>query len=142
MFQHFRCDRPADAYRQLHDITTDFYRSVKEQQALMESSAISQLLLLVDPAFNANISTDSSSFICIRRCDTCIYSQSLDVLKGNVHVPLSTQTFASLRRVANSLEDYIVQATLHFTQGFRNPKVELIARFGHLVVRVLGVNQR
>jgi hypothetical protein len=51
------------------------------------------------------------------------------------------QAFGSLRQLAQNMEQVIIAALENFPSTFVGPKIELAARFGHLVVRNLGICQ-
>ncbi|WAR64075.1 hypothetical protein PtB15_16B235 [Puccinia triticina] len=95
-------------------------------------------------------SMDSSSRECIThslmmsliyRADAVVYDEILDYLHSQTLNQMPQQAFGSLRQLAQNMEQVIIAALENFPSTFVGPKIELAARFGHLVVRNLGICQ-
>ena len=54
---------------------------------------------------------------------------------------LAATVFAQLRALGGGMEQVIIASLHGYDQSFVSPKVELAARFGHLVTRLLGLCQ-
>lgn len=71
-----------------------------------------------------------------------LYTDILSTLHDHIFSPLAPDAFAALSRLAASAEAIQTSAVSLFPPGpFTRPKVELGARFGHLLGRHLGVCQ-
>lgn len=77
----------------------------------------------------------------VYRADAVLYDQILDYLQSQTLSPMPQQAFASLRQLAQSMEQVIIVALESYPGNFVGPKIELAARFGHLIVRHLGICQ-
>lgn len=66
----------------------------------------------------------------------------LDFLHAQILVPLPPTSFAAIRKIADTMERVQSTALVSFDGlAFPGPKIELAARFGHLVSRHLGLCQ-
>ncbi|PLW16673.1 hypothetical protein PCANC_13338 [Puccinia coronata f. sp. avenae] len=77
----------------------------------------------------------------IYRADAVVYDEILDYLHSQTLNQMPQQAFGSLRQLAHNMEQVIIAALENFPSTFVGPKIELAARFGHLVVRNLGICQ-
>ncbi|KAM0751110.1 hypothetical protein T439DRAFT_288432 [Meredithblackwellia eburnea MCA 4105] len=78
----------------------------------------------------------------IYRADAAVYNDVLEFLHAQLLVNLPSQTFLNLRGLADNMERIMTSALSTFNDpAFQGPKVELAARFGHLVTRHLGLCQ-
>lgn len=57
----------------------------------------------------------------------------LEILRSQMLSPISSSSLASLRQLANKMEKILLVALEDYGNTFVEPKVELGARFGHLV---------
>lgn len=85
--------------------------------------------------------THSLMMSLIYRADAVIYDEILDYLHSQTLRQMPQQAFGSLRQLAQNMEQVIIAALEGFSNDFVGPKIELAARFGHLVVRNLGICQ-
>ncbi|KAG0146841.1 hypothetical protein CROQUDRAFT_700798 [Cronartium quercuum f. sp. fusiforme G11] len=77
----------------------------------------------------------------VYRADAVVYDEILDYLQSQTLSPMPQQAFSSLRQLAQSMEQVIIVALESYSGSFVGPKIELAARFGHLIVRHLGICQ-
>lgn len=75
------------------------------------------------------------------KADAIVYDEILEVLRGQMLSPISSTSLASLRQFANKMEKILLMALEGYGNTFVEPKVELGARFGHLVLRFLDIYQ-
>ena len=57
----------------------------------------------------------------------------MEILRSQMLSPISSQALVSLRQLANKMEKILLVALDNYGNTFVEPKVELGARFGHLV---------
>ncbi|KAL8290536.1 hypothetical protein RQP46_002794 [Phenoliferia psychrophenolica] len=78
----------------------------------------------------------------VYRADAAVYHDILEFLHAQILVNMPPQAFASLRNLADNMERIQTISLGSFDGGaFPGPKIELAARFGHLVTRHLGLCQ-
>ncbi len=78
----------------------------------------------------------------IHRSEVALYTDILGALHDHIFTDLAPSAFAALTRLAQSAELIQASAIDHFPAGaFTRPKVELGARFGHLLSRHIGLCQ-
>jgi regulatory factor X len=76
------------------------------------------------------------------KTDACIYDACLTVLLNRgLDTRIEAPQLVALRQLGDQVEQVFVDATQEFSQAFTSPKVELVARFGHLITRVVGLCQ-
>ncbi|KAH9447140.1 hypothetical protein Pst134EA_029182 [Puccinia striiformis f. sp. tritici] len=85
--------------------------------------------------------THSLMMSLIYRADAVVYDEILDYLHSQALNQMPQQAFGSLRQLAQNMEQVIIAALENYPSTFVGPKIELAARFGHLVVRNLGICQ-
>lgn len=85
--------------------------------------------------------THSVMMSLVYRADAVVYDEILDYLHAQTRNQMPQQAFGSLRQLAQNMEQVIIAALDNFASAFVGPKIELAARFGHLVVRNLGICQ-
>lgn len=85
--------------------------------------------------------THSTMMSLIHRADAVIYDEILDYLHSQTLRQMLQQDFGSLRQLAQNMEQVIIAALASYPNHFVGPKIELAARFGHLVIRNLGICQ-
>lgn len=75
------------------------------------------------------------------RADAIVYDEILEFLRLQMLSPISTSSLNSLRQLAIKMEKILLVALEGYGNTFVEPKVELGARFGHLVLRFLDIYQ-
>ncbi|KAH9482670.1 DNA-binding protein RFX2 [Psilocybe cubensis] len=75
------------------------------------------------------------------RADAIVYDEILEVLRSQMLSPLPPNSLSALRQIALKMEKVLLQALEGYYNTFVEPKVELGARFGHLVLRFLDIYQ-
>jgi regulatory factor X, other len=75
------------------------------------------------------------------KADAIVYDEILEILRSQMLSPISTNTLTNLRQFANKMEKILLMALDNYGSTFVEPKVELGARFGHLVLRFLDIYQ-
>ncbi|KAF9221975.1 hypothetical protein BS17DRAFT_784230 [Gyrodon lividus] len=75
------------------------------------------------------------------KADAIIYDEILEFLRSQMLSPLPTASLNSLRQLASQMEKILLFALEGYGTTFVEPKVELGARFGHLVLRFLDIYQ-
>lgn len=75
------------------------------------------------------------------KADAIVYDEILEILRSQMLSPLSSAALSSLRQLANKMEKILLVALENYGNTFVEPKVELGARFGHLVLRFLDIYQ-
>ncbi|GLB33818.1 putative RFX DNA-binding domain containing protein [Lyophyllum shimeji] len=75
------------------------------------------------------------------KADAIVYDEILEFLRLQMLSPLSAASLSSLRQLANKMEKILLAALENYGNTFVEPKVELGARFGHLVLRFLDIYQ-
>ncbi|CAE6461602.1 unnamed protein product [Rhizoctonia solani] len=75
------------------------------------------------------------------KADAMVFDEILEVLRSQVLAPIPPQALTSLRQLADKMEKILLVALENFGSTFVEPKVELGARFGHLVLRFLDIFQ-
>ncbi|KAJ6599059.1 hypothetical protein DFH09DRAFT_1129980 [Mycena vulgaris] len=75
------------------------------------------------------------------KADAIVYDEILEILRSQMLSPITPTSLASLRQLANKMEKILLVALESYGNTFVEPKVELGARFGHLVLRFLDIYQ-
>ncbi|KAG9101595.1 hypothetical protein FS749_005475 [Ceratobasidium sp. UAMH 11750] len=75
------------------------------------------------------------------KADAMVYDEILEILRSQILAPIPPQALTSLRQLADKMEKILLVALENFGTTFVEPKVELGARFGHLVLRFLDIFQ-
>ncbi|KAH0587552.1 DNA-binding protein RFX2 [Termitomyces sp. J132] len=75
------------------------------------------------------------------KADAIVYDEILEILRSQMLSPISATSLSSLRQLANKMEKILLVALENYGNTFVEPKVELGARFGHLVLRYLDIYQ-
>ncbi|KAF8341398.1 uncharacterized protein EI90DRAFT_3116538 [Cantharellus anzutake] len=75
------------------------------------------------------------------RADAIVYDEILEILRSQILTQIPPPTLTSLRSLAERLERSMLAALEGYGNTFVEPKVELCARFGHLLVRFLDIYQ-
>jgi regulatory factor X len=75
------------------------------------------------------------------KADAIVYDEILEFLRSQMLSPISPNSLASLRQLALKMEKILLVALENYGSTFVEPKVELGARFGHLVLRFLDIYQ-
>ncbi|KAG6821272.1 hypothetical protein H0H93_002382 [Arthromyces matolae] len=75
------------------------------------------------------------------KADAIVYDEILEILRSQMLSPISASSLSSLRQLANKMEKILLVALENYGNTFVEPKVELGARFGHLVLRYLDIYQ-
>lgn len=75
------------------------------------------------------------------KADAIVYDEILEILRSQMLTPIPSQSLANLRQLAIKMEKILVAALDNYGNTFVEPKVELGARFGHLILRFLDIYQ-
>lgn len=75
------------------------------------------------------------------KADAIVYDEILEFLRLQMLSPISAASLGSLRALAVKMEQILLAALEGYGNTFVEPKVELGARFGHLVLRFLDIYQ-
>ncbi|KAJ8086643.1 hypothetical protein AAF712_001975 [Marasmius tenuissimus] len=75
------------------------------------------------------------------KADAIVYDEILEFLRSQMLSPIPTASLTNLRQFANKMEKILLVALNDYGNTFVEPKVELGARFGHLVLRFLDIYQ-
>ncbi|KAJ8456330.1 hypothetical protein ONZ45_g18764 [Pleurotus djamor] len=75
------------------------------------------------------------------KADAIVYDEILEFLRSQMLSPLSSSSMQGLRQLANKMEKILLAALQNYGNTFVEPKIELGARFGHLVLRYLDIYQ-
>lgn len=75
------------------------------------------------------------------KADAIVYDEILEILRSQMLSPIPTTSLTSLRQLADKMEKILLVALEGYGNTFVEPKVELGARFGHLVLRFLDIYQ-
>ncbi|EIW61931.1 uncharacterized protein TRAVEDRAFT_70167 [Trametes versicolor FP-101664 SS1] len=75
------------------------------------------------------------------KADAIVYDEILEMLRSQMLSPISPASLAGLRQLADKMEKILLVALDSYGNTFVEPKVELGARFGHLVLRFLDIYQ-
>ncbi|KAG9050540.1 hypothetical protein FS837_004724 [Tulasnella sp. UAMH 9824] len=75
------------------------------------------------------------------RADAVVYDEILEILRTQMLATIPPHALASLRQLAEKMEKILLLALEGYGNTFVEPKVELGARFGHLVLRFLDMYQ-
>jgi len=67
------------------------------------------------------------------KADAIVYDEILEILRSQMLSPIPSTSLTSLRQLANKMEKILLVALENYGNTFVEPKVELGARFGHLV---------
>ncbi|KAL4081873.1 hypothetical protein V8B97DRAFT_1862803 [Scleroderma yunnanense] len=75
------------------------------------------------------------------KADAIVYDEILEFLRSQMLSPIPSTSTTSLRQFASKMEKILLLALEGYGNTFVEPKVELGARFGHLVLRFLDIYQ-
>lgn len=75
------------------------------------------------------------------KADAIVYDEILEILRSQMLSPISPTSLSNLRQLAHKMEKILLVALDNYGNTFVEPKVELGARFGHLVLRYLDIYQ-
>lgn len=75
------------------------------------------------------------------KADAMVYDEILEFLRSQMLSPIPAPSLSSLRQLAMKMEKILLVALENYGNTFVEPKVELGARFGHLVLRFLDIYQ-
>jgi regulatory factor X, other len=75
------------------------------------------------------------------KADAILYDEILELLRSQMLSPIAPASLAGLRQLADKMEKILLVALESYGNTFVEPKVELGARFGHLVMRFLDMYQ-
>ncbi|KAI0677529.1 hypothetical protein C8Q78DRAFT_1066040 [Trametes maxima] len=75
------------------------------------------------------------------KADAIVYDEILEMLRSQMLSPITPASLAGLRQLADKMEKILLVALDSYGNTFVEPKVELGARFGHLVLRFLDIYQ-
>ncbi|EJF61258.1 hypothetical protein DICSQDRAFT_106385 [Dichomitus squalens LYAD-421 SS1] len=75
------------------------------------------------------------------KADAIVYDEILEMLRSQMLSPIAPASLAGLRQLADKMEKILLVALDSYGNTFVEPKVELGARFGHLVLRFLDIYQ-
>jgi regulatory factor X, other len=75
------------------------------------------------------------------KADAMVYDEILEILRSQMLSPIPPPSLSSLRQLALKMEKILLVALENYGNTFVEPKVELGARFGHLVLRFLDIYQ-
>ncbi|OSD04281.1 hypothetical protein PYCCODRAFT_1364545 [Trametes coccinea BRFM310] len=75
------------------------------------------------------------------KADAIVYDEILELLRSQMLSPITPASLAGLRQLADKMEKILLVALDSYGNTFVEPKVELGARFGHLVLRFLDIYQ-
>lgn len=75
------------------------------------------------------------------KADAIVYDEILEFLRSQMLSAIPITTLNSLRQLADKMEKILLLALEGYGNTFVEPKVELGARFGHLVLRFLDIFQ-
>ncbi|KAF8306472.1 hypothetical protein DL93DRAFT_2088590 [Clavulina sp. PMI_390] len=75
------------------------------------------------------------------RADALVYDEILEILRSQLLVTIPPHVLTGLRGLADKMEKMLLSALEGYGHTFVEPKVELGARFGHLVLRFLDIYQ-
>lgn len=75
------------------------------------------------------------------RADALVYDEILEILRGQMLSPIPAQSMNGLRQLALKMEKVLLMGLEGYGNTFVEPKVELGARFGHIVLRFLDIYQ-
>ncbi|KZT12739.1 uncharacterized protein LAESUDRAFT_13667 [Laetiporus sulphureus 93-53] len=75
------------------------------------------------------------------KADAIVYDEILELLRSQMLSPIPAASLGGLRQLADKMEKILLVALEGYGNTFVEPKVELGARFGHLVLRFLDIYQ-
>ncbi|KAG8855823.1 hypothetical protein FRB96_006645 [Tulasnella sp. 330] len=75
------------------------------------------------------------------KADAIVYDEILETLRTHMLSPIPQQALSNLKQLAQKMEKILLVALDGYGNTFVEPKVELGARFGHLVLRFLDMFQ-
>ncbi|KAM5532305.1 hypothetical protein V8D89_014063 [Ganoderma adspersum] len=75
------------------------------------------------------------------KADAIVYDEILEMLRSQMLSPIAPASLTGLRQLADKMEKILLVALDSYGNTFVEPKVELGARFGHLVLRFLDIYQ-
>ncbi|KAH9943410.1 uncharacterized protein BXZ73DRAFT_40488 [Epithele typhae] len=75
------------------------------------------------------------------KADAIVYDEILEMLRAQMLSPIAPASLSGLRQLADKMEKILLVALDSYGNTFVEPKVELGARFGHLVLRFLDIYQ-
>lgn len=73
------------------------------------------------------------SYRTIDRLCLLVLQEILEILRSQMLSPIPTATLTAVRQLADKMEKILLVSLEHYGNTFVEPKVELGARFGHLV---------
>ncbi|THH14676.1 hypothetical protein EW146_g5682 [Bondarzewia mesenterica] len=73
--------------------------------------------------------------------DAIVYDEILEILRSQLLSSIPAASLANLRQLADKMEKILLISLENYGNTFVEPKVELGARFGHLVLRFLDIYQ-
>ncbi|KAI0320833.1 hypothetical protein OF83DRAFT_1052326 [Amylostereum chailletii] len=73
--------------------------------------------------------------------DAIVYDEILETLRSQLLSSIPASSLASMRQLADKMEKILLVSLENYGNTFVEPKVELGARFGHLVLRFLDIYQ-
>ncbi|GJJ07458.1 hypothetical protein Clacol_001660 [Clathrus columnatus] len=96
-------------------------------------------------SFWSNLSVDHKEVVhapavagLMARADALVYDEILEILRSQILSPIPPHILTSLRQLADKMEKILLLALENYGPTFVEPKVELGARFGHLVAQALS----
>lgn len=75
------------------------------------------------------------------KADAIVYDEILEILRSQMLSPIPAPSLTNLRQLALKMEKILLAALEGYGNTFVEPKVELGARFGHLILRFLDIYQ-
>lgn len=75
------------------------------------------------------------------KADAIVYDEILEILRSQMLSPIPPNLLNNLRQLALKMEKMLLAALEGYGNTFVEPKVELGARFGHLILRFLDIYQ-
>ncbi|KAJ3559208.1 hypothetical protein NP233_g11327 [Leucocoprinus birnbaumii] len=75
------------------------------------------------------------------KADAIVYDEILEILRSQMLSPIPPASLTNLRQLALKMEKILLAALEGYGNTFVEPKVELGARFGHLILRFLDIYQ-
>ena len=114
-----------------------FFDKLSElERQLAQHSLLASMMLRADACiFDEILGRLSVRMQCVQ---SALIMQSLMVIRK---AALAAAVFAQLRALSGGMEQVVISSLNGYDQSFVSPKVELAARFGHLVSRMLGLCQ-
>ncbi|EJU06176.1 hypothetical protein DACRYDRAFT_45233 [Dacryopinax primogenitus] len=75
------------------------------------------------------------------RADALVYDEILESLRAQIFMPLPPTAMQQMKQMADKMEKILLSAVEGYQANFYESKIELGARFGHLVTRFLDMFQ-